>query len=99
MQLPCDIWLYQVEVKYDLSAEEMLSSISEFSRSEGHGSTAALTILSHGYQRNIMGADNQSLCSIQEVVDSFNTGNVQNIKKVNPLSFYFNSQVKFCLFL
>jgi len=41
-----------------------------------------LTILSHGYQRNIMGADNQSLCSVQEVVDSFNTGNVQNIPKV-----------------
>jgi len=72
----------QVEVKYDLSAEEMLRSISEFSRSEGHGSMAALTILSHGYQRNIMGADNQSLCSVQEVVDSFNTGNAQNIPKV-----------------
>jgi len=52
------------------------------SRSEGHGSMAALTILSHGYQRNIMGADNQSLCSVQEVVDSFNTGSVQNVIKV-----------------
>jgi len=99
MQLPCDIWLYQVEVKYDLSAEEMLSSISEFSRSEGHGSMAALTILSHGYQRNIMGADIQSLCSVQEVVDSFNTGIVKSIKKVNSLSFYFNSQMKAFLFL
>jgi len=43
---------------------------------------AALTILSHGYQRNIMGADNQSLCSLQGVVDSFNSGNVNSIKKV-----------------
>jgi len=76
----------------------MLSSISEFSRSEGHGSMAALTIISHGDQGKIIGGDNKSLCSVQEVVDSFNMGNVQNIKKVNSLSLCFNSQVWLYLF-
>jgi len=60
----------------------MLSSISEFSRSEGHGSMAALAIFSHGKDGLICDHDGKKSCSAQEVVDSFNTGNVKSLKKV-----------------
>jgi len=60
----------------------MLSSISEFSRSEGHDSMAALAIFSHGKDGLIYGHDGNSNCSVQEVVNHFNSGITACIPKV-----------------
>jgi len=69
----------------------MLSSISEFSRSEGHGSMAALAIFSHGKDGLIYGHDGKSNCSVQEIVNHFNSGTTAYIPKVvesfSPLRF------------
>jgi len=60
----------------------MLSSISEFSKSEEHGSMAALAIFSHGKDGLIYGHGENSNCSIQEVVNNFNAGTTACIPKV-----------------
>jgi len=65
-----------------MSANEMLSSISEFSRSEGHGSMAVLAIFSHGKDGMVYGNDGESNCSVQEIVNHFNIGHVKDIPKV-----------------
>jgi len=69
-------------VKKDLSAEEMLSSISQFSISEGHESLAALVVFSHGKDGMIYGHDGVSKFSTQEVVNTFHSGQVTAIPKV-----------------
>ncbi|KAF6027076.1 hypothetical protein EB796_014620 [Bugula neritina] len=84
-----DEWLAdddKVEKKYDMSANEMLSSISEFSRSEGHGSMAVLAIFSHGKDGMVYGNDGESNCSVQEIVNHFNIGHVKDIPKIVFLS-------------
>ncbi|KAF6033754.1 hypothetical protein EB796_007936 [Bugula neritina] len=75
-----------VEVKQDLSAEEMLSSIHQFSKSEEHESLAALVVFSHGKGGMIDGHDGVSKCSTQEVVNTFNSGQVTAIPKLLFLS-------------
>jgi len=60
----------------------MLSSIYEFARSERHGSMAALAIFSHGKDGIIYGHDRKSNCSVQEVVNHFNSGITACIPKV-----------------
>jgi len=79
-------------VKQDLSAEEMLSSISQFSKSEGHESLAALVVFSHGKGGMIYGHDGVSKCSTQEVVNTFHSGQVTAIPMViiNHLNFSLN---------
>jgi len=69
-------------VKQDLSAGEMLSSIHQFSKSEEHESLAALVVFSHGKDGMIDGHDGVSKCSTQEVVNTFNSGQVTAIPKV-----------------
>ncbi|KAF6033338.1 CASP9 [Bugula neritina] len=77
---------FWVEVKQDLSAEEMLSSISQFSKSEGHESLTVLVVFSHGKGGMIYGHNGVSKCSTQEVVNTFNSGQVTAIPKLLFLS-------------
>ncbi|KAF6026742.1 hypothetical protein EB796_014945 [Bugula neritina] len=76
----------QVVIEQDLSASEMLDSISSFSKEDGHGAMAALAVFSHGTNRMIAGHDGSSSCQVQEVVDLFNSGNVHHIPKLIFLS-------------
>lgn len=75
-------------IEQDLSASEMLDSISSFSKEDGHGAMAALAVFSHGTNRMIAGHDGSSSCQVQEVVDLFNSGNVHHIPKVKPSYFF-----------
>jgi len=70
----------------------MLSSIYQFAKSEKHESLAALVVFSHGKGGMIYGHDGVSKCSTQEVVNTFNSGQVTAIPKViiNHLNFSFH---------
>ena len=70
---------------FDKTAEEMLEKISEFSMLDGHGSLAALAIMSHGYKvekkykegehralhGDIAGYLHETSCSVEQVTESF----------------------------
>lgn len=69
-------------MEQDLSAEDMLNAISQFSQLEGHTSIAVLTIFSHGGDGMIYGHDKKSKCSVQDIVNSLDLGPVRSIPKV-----------------
>ena len=75
-------------IEQDLSASEMLDSISSFSKEDGHGAMAALAVFSHGTNQMIAGHDGSFSCHVQEVVDLFNSGNVHHIPKVKSSYFF-----------
>ena len=68
---------------FDLPAHDMVASITKFSQSSGHGSLAALVVMSHGDELgNICGNDGTSACSVQKVVDAFCQPQLENVTKV-----------------
>ena len=68
---------------YDLSVADMLTAITDFSKSSGGCSLAALAIMSHGDKAgNICGNDEMSKCSVQEVVDAMCQLELQSTTKV-----------------
>ncbi|KAF6032697.1 hypothetical protein EB796_009038 [Bugula neritina] len=71
-----------VEVKQDLTAQEILSTILNFCDSNKHGLMVALVVLTHGKDGMIYGSDKKSNCSIQDVINSFNSGYVKDIPKL-----------------
>lgn len=75
-------YFLQVEVKQDLTAQEILSTILNFCDSNKHGLMVALVVLTHGKDGMIYGSDKKSNCSIQDVINSFNSGYVKDIPKV-----------------
>ena len=68
---------------FDLCAQDMIQSITNFSKSSVYSSVAALAIMSHGDERgNICGNDGMSTCSVQQVVDALCHTESQSATKV-----------------
>ena len=70
----------------------MIKVIQEFSESDGHGSLSALAIMSHGNMLgDIIGYEGRAV-SVQQVIDSFSSAQLQSVPKVQ-----YNGYVSFDL--
>ena len=67
---------------FDKTAEEMLTTISEFSKSDGHGSLVALAIMSHGNELGDIAGVHGATCSVQEVIDALCQPHLESVTKV-----------------
>ena len=67
---------------FDKTAEEMLREISEFSKSDGHGSLVALAIMSHGNTLGDIAGVHGATCSVQKVIDSLCQPHLDPVIKV-----------------
>ena len=74
---------------YDLSADEMLASVSKFASSANHGSMIALAILSHGLSGDICGNDGMSAVKVQKLVDAICLPSLSCMPKVSCLQSLF----------
>lgn len=76
----------QIRILKDLDAKAMVKEVEKFSRSENHGSVAALLILSHGNKNGqIMGNTLEHLdcCTITEVAEAFDSEQLKGKPKVS----------------
>lgn len=68
---------------FDRTADEMREAILSYASSGNHGKVAILAIMAHGdLNGNLRGCDEESVCSVQEVVKSFCVPQLENIPKV-----------------
>ena len=73
-----------MSVKHDMSADDLCSTISEFSTSPGHGCLTALAIMSHGDgDGNILDIKSGSTCSVQQIVDALCHPDLQSMTKLS----------------
>ena len=66
----------------DHTANEMLTKISEFAKSDGHGSLVALAVMGHGNTRGDICGLQQTTCGVQQVIDSLCQPHLESATKV-----------------